>query len=268
MLLDRYAEEARRKNVRLVSSCGFDSIPADLGVLFTVNQLPAGKPIHVSGYLKVKAVFSGGTERSAIKSLVPPRTNGAAALPAVTGGRRVRLTTTKVQRRPELDGWSAPLPTIDGSVVLRSASSLDRYGPDFSYAHHFVYPSLGSLVAAAWVFGTLAILVRFAVLREFILKFVKKSGQGPTEEQMQKSWFSIRFVAECDGQIRETEVSGGDPGYGETSKMLAESALCLVEDRESLPARAGVLTPAECMGDALLRRLQRVGPRFRVVEAS
>jgi saccharopine dehydrogenase (NAD+, L-glutamate forming) len=265
MLLHRYSEEAAKKNVRLVSSCGFDSIPADLGVLFTVNQLPSGKPIRVSGFMTLKAVFSGGTERSAIKSMAAPPGAVADAVPLVTAGRRVRLVTTKVQHRPEVGGWAAPLPTIDGSVVLRTASSLERYGPDFGYSHHYVHGSLGSLLAAAWVFGTLAILARFTVLREFLLKLVKKSGQGPTPEQMQQSWFKLRFVAECDGQILHTEVAGGDPGYGETSKMLAESALCLVEDRDSLPARAGVLTTAECMGDALLARLQRVGPRFRVL---
>jgi short subunit dehydrogenase-like uncharacterized protein len=75
----------------------------------------------------------------------------------------------------------------------------------------------------------------------------------------------MRFEAECAGQTLTTEVSGGDPGYGETSKMLAESALCLAMDRASLPGRAGVLTPAEAMGEPLLTRLTQAGLRFEVV---
>ena len=82
---------------------------------------------------------------------------------------------------------------------------------------------------------------------------------------MSRSWFKLQFVAECGGQTVRTEVSGGDPGYAETSKMLAESALCLALDRDSLPARAGVLTPAEAMGDVLLERLQRAGLSFSVL---
>jgi short subunit dehydrogenase-like uncharacterized protein len=264
-LLRRYAEEAKRKNVRIVPSCGFDSIPADLGALFTVNHLPSGQPIRLSGYVRMKASFSGGTEQSAIKSLAPPRDRVDPVTPTASAGRRVRLVSSRVERRPELDAWTAPLPTIDASVVLRSAATLDRYGPDFSYAHNAVHGSLANVVLAFLVFGGLAFFARFAPLRALFLKLVKKSGEGPTAEQMSQSWFKVRFIAECAGQILQTEVSGGDPGYEETSKMLAEAALCLVQDRESLPARAGVLTPAEAMGEVLLGRLQRAGLRFRVL---
>ncbi len=265
LVLARYGEEAARRKVRIVSSCGFDSIPADLGALFTVSQLPSTRPIRLSGYMKLQGVFSGGTERSAIKALAPPRETMAARTPSPTAGRRVRLESAKVRRRADLGGWAAPLPTIDASIVLRSAAAIERYGPDFSYTHHVIHPTLAGLVGAYCVFGSLAFLVRFAPMRALLLKLVKKSGVGPTEAQMRRSWFKLRFVAECDGKILQTEVSGGDPGYGETSKMLAESALCLVRDRESLPVRAGVLTPAEAMGEALLGRLQRAGLCFRVL---
>lgn len=265
LLLGRYSEEAVRRNVRVVPSCGFDSIPADLGALFTVKQLPSGQPIRLQGYLKVKAAFSGGTERSAIKSLAPPPAGVKAIAPSVAAGRRVSLSKAKVERRPDLGGWASPLPTIDGKIVLRSAATIERYGPDFSYAHHALHSSLLILLLAGWFFGWLAVFARIGPLRELLLKLVKKSGQGPSEEQMSKAWFKLQFVAECAGQTVRTEVSGGDPGYAETSKMLAESALCLAFDRDSLPARAGVLTPAEAMGDVLLERLQRAGLRFSVL---
>jgi len=268
LLLARYSASAESQKVRVVPNCGFDSIPADLGAYFTVQKLPAGQPIRMSGYMKFKAAFSGGTERSALKSLVPPkdRVRVPPRLPA--RGRKVSLAKPSVRRRPDMNGWSAPLPTIDASVVLRSAASVDRYGPDFSYAHHVIHPSFLIMLAAFWFFGSLALFVRIAPFRAAFLNMAKKSGEGPSDEQMSRSWFKMRFEAECAGQTITTEVSGGDPGYGETSKMLAESALCLAQDRASLPARAGVLTPVEAMGEPLLARLTRAGLKFEVLGSS
>jgi short subunit dehydrogenase-like uncharacterized protein len=265
LLLARYSREAAERGVRVVPSCGFESIPADLGALFTVQKLPPGQPIRLSGYMKMDAKFSSGTEQSAIKSLAPPPNPIRAPALVVPSGRTVRAARSKVARRADLGGWSAPLPTLSPSVVLRSAASLDRYGPDFSYAHHVIHPSFLIMVAALWFFGSLAFLVRFAPFRALFLRIAQQPGRGPTEEQMRRSWFKMHFDAECAGQILRTEVSGGDPGYVETSKMLAESALCLVEDRATLPARAGVLTPAAAMGEALIPRLQRAGLKFEIV---
>ncbi|MET9871593.1 saccharopine dehydrogenase, partial [Streptomyces sp. NPDC006386] len=92
-----------------------------------------------------------------------------------------------------------------------------------------------------------------------------KPGDGPSPEKRAKSWFSVRFVGEGGGRRVYTEVSGGDPGYGETAKMLAESALCLAFD--DLPKTAGQVTTAVAMGDALTGRLQAAGIRFRVAAA-
>jgi len=92
----------------------------------------------------------------------------------------------------------------------------------------------------------------------------KTPGEGPSEARRASSWFKIRFVGEGGGKRVVTEVSGGDPGYSETSKMLAESALCLAFDE--LPQTSGQVTTAEAMGDALLARLQQAGISFEVVE--
>ena len=90
-------------------------------------------------------------------------------------------------------------------------------------------------------------------------------GDGPSEsEQRAKSWFKVRFVGEGGGRRVVTRSSGGDPGYGETSKMLAESALCLAQD--DLPQTAGQVTTAVAMGDELIGRLQRAGIGFEVLE--
>ena len=156
-----------------------------------------------------------------------------------------------------------PLPTIDPVTVLRSARALDRYGPDFSYSHYLAVKRLPVLIGLAGGAAGAILLAQLPPTRKALFK-LKSSGEGPSPEQRAKSWFRVRFRAQADGRTVRTQVSGGDPGYGETSKMLAESALSLAFDE--LPQRAGQLTPAVAMGDALLGRLQRAGIKFEVLD--
>jgi saccharopine dehydrogenase (NAD+, L-glutamate forming) len=106
-------------------------------------------------------------------------------------------------------------------------------------------------------------LAQIPPARTWLLK-QKAQGSGPTQEQMDKAWFKVRFVGEGGGERVVTEVAGGDPGYAETSKMLAESALCLAND--DLPETAGQVTTAQAMGDALIERLDGAGITFTVLE--
>jgi short subunit dehydrogenase-like uncharacterized protein len=266
----RHNEQAESSGARLVHSCGFDSIPYDLGVLFTVAQLPEGAPISISGYGRVGATFSGGTYHSAIHIMgrlrqgakVARERNAKEPRPS---GRRVRLVAGRPHRSDEAGGWAAPVPTIDPQHVLRSARALDRYGPDFSYSHYMVTKRLTTLAGLGIGAGAAVALAQVPPTRKALLK-IKDPGEGPSEEQRAKSWFRVRFVAESDGRRLVTEVSGGDPGYTETSKMLAESALCLAHDE--LPQRSGQLTTAVAMGQRLIDRLSRRGIEFRVVESA
>jgi short subunit dehydrogenase-like uncharacterized protein len=155
------------------------------------------------------------------------------------------------------------MPTIDPQVVLRSARALERYGPDFSYGH---YLAIKRLPVAAGLVGGIAgtfALAQIPPARKFLVGR-RPPGQGPTVEQRQKGWFKVRFVGEGGGSRVVTEVAGGDPGYGETSKMLAESALCLAHD--DLPQTAGQVTTAAAMGGPLRERLERRGITFTVLE--
>jgi short subunit dehydrogenase-like uncharacterized protein len=259
-----YHEQARRNGARLVHSCGFDSIPHDLGVLYTVGLLPEGVPLKVQGFVKAGGTFSGGTYHSAINAfgrLVQSRQVAAERQRAEEkpAGRRIRGLSGPPRREEVAGGWVLAVPTIDPVVVLRSASALERYGPDFSYGHYFAFkrlPSLAGLMAGG---GTLIALAQVPPARNLLLKF-KDPGDGPTPEQREKAWFKVRFLGEADGTRVVSEVSGGDPGYGETSKMLAQSALCLA--RDELPETAGQVTPAAAMGQALIDRLQSAGIKF------
>ncbi len=263
-----YHAQAQRTGARLVHSCGFDSIPYDLGVLYTVMRLPEGVPLRVQGFVRAGGTFSGGTFHSAVHIM------GRLAQGATVARERRRVEDRPVHRRirgvsgrphhvPAVGGWVVPLPTIDPQTVLRSARALDRYGPDFTYEHYLVVkrlPAVGGLAAGA---GAVIALAQLAPTRNLLLK-LKDPGEGPTPEQREKGWFRVKFIAQAGGeQPITTEVSGGDPGYGETSKMLAEAALCLARDQ--LPERAGQLTPAVAMGPPLIGRLQRAGIGFRTV---
>jgi short subunit dehydrogenase-like uncharacterized protein len=264
-----YHEQAERSGARLVHSCGFDSIPYDLGVQFTVERLPEDMAISIDGFMRTKASISGGTYQSTIEILSRLRSGSKVArerrrLEGDPVGRRVRGISGRPHPDQFAGGWAVPFPTLDPATVLRTARALDRYGPDFSYSHYAVVGPLPMLVGLGAAAGAAVALVQIPPARDALLK-LKGSGEGPSEERRAKSWFSIRFAAHTGhGAELRTEVNGGDPGYTETSKMLAESALCLAHD--DLPERAGQLTPAVAMGPALRRRLVAAGIEFKVLD--
>jgi short subunit dehydrogenase-like uncharacterized protein len=269
MWIEHHAE-AERTGARIVHCCGFDSIPHDLGAYFTVKQLPEGVPLTVNGYVRSNASFSGGTYHSAINGFGRARQTLAAAKERKRAeqrpaGREVHSAPARVRHDAERGGWVVPLPTIDGPIVRRSAAALDRYGPDFTYGHNMLAKRLASVAALAAGVSTGFTLAQLPPTRKLLLK-MKTPGEGPSAEKREKSWFRVVFVGEGGGKRVVTEVRGGDPGYGETSKMLAESGLCLAFDE--LPQRSGQLTTAVAMGDALLERLQKAGISFEVVESS
>lgn len=265
----RHHAEAVRTGARLVHACGFDSIPHDLGAWFTVRQLPTDGPVTVDGYVRAGGRFSAGTYHSALTafSRTAQMSRAAKARRAVEPppvGRRVRAVPGKVGRTAEIGMWAVPLPTIDPQVVRRSAAACPEYGPDFRYRHFAAVKRLPTVLAAGVGLAGVVGLVKLPPTRRWLLGRLT-SGQGPSAQQRAKSWFQVRFVGTGGGRTVLTEVAGGDPGYDETAKMLAESALCLAFD--DLPRTAGQVTTVTAMGDALLDRLVRAGITFRVVGA-
>ncbi|QGG40817.1 saccharopine dehydrogenase family protein [Aeromicrobium yanjiei] len=263
----KYDAVARETGARLVHACGFDSIPYDLGVLYTVEQLPEGVPIDVKGYIRAGGTASGGTYHSAVGAFSRIRQAAAAAAERRKNeprpeGRTVRGGGGTIGRGAGGKGWALPLPTIDPQIVLRSARSLDRYGPAFTYSHFAQFKKLPMLA------GTLAgaaVVVAGAQLRptRSLLLKLRDQGDGPDEAKREASWFSLRLIGEGGGRTVTTQVSGGDPGYTETAKMLSESALCLAFD--DVPKVSGQTTTAVAMGDPLIERLQAAGITFRTL---
>jgi short subunit dehydrogenase-like uncharacterized protein len=266
----RHHQRALDSGARIIHCCGFDSIPHDLGAYFTVKQLPEGVPLRVEGFVRAGGQFSGGTFHSAVNAFarvrqlqkVSAERRRAEPRPA---DRKVRAITSRPRHDSALGGWAVPMPTIDPMVVRRSARAVERYGPDFGYGHNIVLKKLPMVVGLGAGVAGLFALAQLPPTRAWLLNR-KQPGEGPTPEQREKGWFKVRFIGEGGGSRVVTEVAGGDPGYGETAKMLAESALCLAYD--DLPATAGQVTTVTAMGDALTERLQRAGITFSVLERS
>ncbi|WP_328603137.1 saccharopine dehydrogenase NADP-binding domain-containing protein [Amycolatopsis sp. NBC_00345] len=262
-----YHAKAAETGARLVHCCGFDSIPHDLGAHYTVQQLPEGVPLQVDGYVRVGARPSGGTLLTAMTSFAryPQMTRAArerAAAEPANAGRTVRTPAGTPHRAPGTRHWAVPLTTIDPQIVGHSARASERYGPDFRYRHFAAFAHLPSVAAGAVGMGALLAASQVPPARRALSRLLAP-GQGPSPERRARSWFSVRFEGNGGGEHVTTEVSGGDPGYDETAKMLGESALCLAFDE--LPETAGQVTTATAMGDALIGRLSRAGMTFRTL---
>ncbi|MFI2411123.1 saccharopine dehydrogenase family protein [Streptomyces sp. NPDC018947] len=262
----RYDARARETGARLVHACGFDSVPHDLGVYFTVRQLPEGVPLSVDGFVSAGASFSGGTFASALGQFARGRQMRAAARDRRRHeprpvGRRAVAPAGAPRYAGEVGAWALPLPTLDPQVVRRSAEALDRYGPDFRYRHYAAVRRLPVAVGGTAVMGALVAAAQVPPVRRGLSALIKP-GEGPSPQKRARSWFRVRFVGEGGGRRVFTEVSGGDPGYDETAKMFAEAALSLALD--DLPPTAGQVTTAVAMGDALTERLRSAGITFRV----
>ena len=256
-----------RSGARIVHACGFDSMPHDLGAYFTVQQLGGKDPIELRGVVRSNAQFSGGTFHSAVGAMTRALQMREAMKErrkkeGRPEGRRSRAVAGKPHRDSVLSYWLLPLPTIDPFVVARSGAALDSYGPDFRYSHYAGLKTLRNTVVGAAAVSSLVAAVQVPPVRNFLKKRIKQ-GEGPSKQRRARSWFTVDFVAGSDGETLHTRVSGGDPGYDETAKMLAESAMCLALDDN--PTTAGQVTTAVAMGDNLLARLQKAGMRFEVL---
>jgi short subunit dehydrogenase-like uncharacterized protein len=264
----KYDAAAKASGAKLVHCCGFDSIPHDLGAYFTVLQLPENVPIAVESRVRASGMISGGTFYSALNGMghakqtidalrarkkVEPRPEG----------RRIGSVKPGLRKDSSTGMWVAPLPTIDQAIVERSAAAVDRYGPDFKYGHNYAAKRLPTVFVGTAAVASVFLMAQIPPARKGLMKLIPP-GTGPSAEKRAKSWFRVEFVGTGGGKTVRTAISGGEPGYDETSKMLAESALALALD--VTPERSGQLTPVAAMGDALLERLPKAGIKIEVLD--
>jgi short subunit dehydrogenase-like uncharacterized protein len=267
----RYHEDAVRTGARLVHCAGFDSVPHDLGAYLCAKQFSGEEPLTIVGAVRASAEFSGGTFQSAVGGFGTLRQSAKVASQRRTveasrspRGRRVHVKMGAPYRDAATGRWLAPLPTIDPQIVARSAAALPAYGPDFTYDHRMAAKRLATVVGLGIGAGVLLAATAIPPVRKQLVK-LKASGTGPSPERRASSWFNVRMTGTSPSQHAVVEVRGGDPGYDETAKMAAETALSLLLD--DTPAVAGQVTTAVACGDALLARLEAAGITFEVMES-
>lgn len=270
----KYHSIAEQNKAKIINCCGYDSIPADLGTYFTIKQLPAEEPKEVECFISVNSKdlqsglqsFSGGTWHSALGFMNPEELNrqnlSFERIQSKLINRKIAPIPTQFRLREETNTFGAPLPFVDVEVVLRSAANMEEYGPDFKYGHYAAISSVPLLLGGIFATAALFAMAQIPPVKNLLYSF-RESGEGPDEEIRNTNTFCHSFVGKSATRTIKTEVRGGDPGYGDTSKMLGESALCLLQD--AVPERYGVITTSYAMGDALIARLQKAGILFYTV---
>ena len=289
--IDEFDTVAKRTGARIIHSCGFDSIPSDLGVfaLHQASLVDADGSLGDTrlGVVSIRGGFSGGTAASALTGLEVAGKNRAlariaadpyslspdrAAEPSPGDGRDIQVANYDRGLR----SWVSPfiMATVNTRVVRRSNALLD-----YAYSKHFRYHEVMAngggpqgLVGAAALTGGMAAgfaAVSVGPTRSLISRVIPKPGEGPDEETRRTGKFAMRLVSEtADGRRYDGLVAAqGDPGYQATAMMISQCALALVHDTDRLPDRAGVLTPASGLGTAGMERLRTAGMRIEATPA-
>lgn len=285
--IDTADATAKETGARIVHTCGFDSIPSDIGTLLLHEAAESGGHggLGETSYVvkRTRGGLSGGTIDSArttvdvVKKDPPARKilGDPYALSPDRGadpdGRDER-DSLKPIRDERLGGWLAPfvMGSVNTRVVRRSNALLGHaYGPAFRYRELMLTGSgpLGLAKASGTSAGIAGMFTGMAApgARQLLDRVLPEPGEGPSEEAREKGFFNIDVhTTTADGTRLRCEIRApGDPGYKATAVMLGESALCLALD--DLPDAAGVLTPATAMGQPLADRLNAAGHRYEVV---
>ena len=275
-MIDQHHEKAASKGVRIIPSCGYDSIPSDIGTYFAVSQFD--KPVsRVDVYQEAVGSASGGTTETMFTiGNVPKKMREPFVLNPQNSvsdiQRKLSKDGFKIQKIEQLDGWSgAGLMAIANTRVVRRSAALMQqnkkpYGKDFTFGEHGLFKT--KKLAKITSYGLLfAVMIIASPLRHIVRPFLLKPGEGPSKEARDKGWFRSTFIAQAeDGEQKTCSIYGsGDPGYKSTSKLVCESALVLAKS-DNLPGGdqyGGVLTSAVGLGDELISRLKTAGIEFK-----
>lgn len=276
-MIEHHHEAARANGTKIVHTCGFDSIPSDMGVFFMQKEAKR-KTGHGAKQIKMRVGtfaggFSGGTyasltdmmEKAAIdKNVMDILLNPYGLNPAGEQNGPDEPDLQHVVYDDASNSWIYPfvMAGINTKVVRRSnALGGYPYGQDFRYDEAvlsgagFIGRVKGILTARAT--GIIMLAKPGSLMKKGLDWLMPKPGEGPSKEKREAGFYNLKFIATlADGSSAVGKVTGDmDPGYGSTAKMMAESAMCLAEDE--IPDIGGVLTPSIAMGEALLERLQK-----------
>jgi len=276
-LIDRFHELSEKKGNRIIPSCGYDSIPSDLGVYFCHQSLK--KPIKsIDSFHAANGGISGGTVETGFTMkdyktkhnlsdsfLLNPNNS------YTTVQKEKSKDTFSIKKINELNKWSAPfiMAVANTRVVRRSAALLESkqngYGPNFVYNEYMMANKFSSALLITVGLAILS-LIMFSPLRKLFRPLFPKPGMGPNENVQENGWFESIFIVKTeDNEKYKFRLYGdGDPGYKSTARFICESALCLACNEDELPngSNGGVLTSASGLGDILIKRLKNAGILF------
>ena len=287
-MIDQYQTAAEASGAKIVHTCGFDSIPSDIGVYF-LQQCMREKYLAQAAEIKYRVVSSAGgvsggtvasmmnmmdeakTDKSIFETLQDPYALNPLNQPRGPDGNDQMGTVYDHDFRQ----WTGPfmMAGINTRVVRRSNALLNySYGREFRYSEAILTGSgPGGYIRALLVAlgtGLMGLLAALGPTRALLKKMLPAPGEGPSEQARNTGHFNIELLGKHaldeSKNIRIRVTGDKDPGYGATSKMLAESAVCLAMD--SLTEGGGFLTPASAMGDQLVKRLQqKAGMGFHMI---
>ena len=286
-MIGAHQKLAEASGARIVHACGFDSIPSDMGVFYCQQKM---KEMHnvVSNSIscrikKFKGGYSGGTiasmvamldEVSGDKRLLRKVADAYALIPEGSHRGNDTWDQTKAVYDRNFNCWTVPfvMAGVNMRVVRRSNALLDfLYGKDFCYNESLLLSArVGKLKAGLVAFSSGLSMKALTIkpLRSLILRNMPAPGEGPSKQRRETGFYNMLFHAAHPTDNSKSFVAelygDRDPGYGSTSKMLGESAVCLAKDQ--LNCGGGLWTPSSAMGSSLLQRLQKyAGLHFSIV---
>mgnify|MGYP001202780945 FL=1 len=273
-IIDKYHLKAKENKIKIINSCGFDSIPSDMGVFYSQKRIFEKTGEYASKInmrvASAKGGISGGTYNSLSNVLDEARVDkevqktltnpyGLNPINKQIGSDNVDLQKVIFDKISK--SWIAPfvMAGINTKIVRRSHALINfKYGSDFSYDEAIltgrgIFGQIKGYMTLIPIF--LATRKKGSVIKKIVDYFMPKSGEGPSEKTRINGYYNLRFYLTHQNKIYISKVIGDmDPGYGSTSKMLAESAVCLAIDKTT--ENYGILTPSVALGDALLKRLK------------
>jgi len=286
-LIDNYHDVAKKNGTNIVPMCGCDSIPSDIGTHYLVTYMKDKNKNADVRSVRAQWLFdadlSGGTyatmmelwkNKSWVKAFMDPY--------ILNPDRKALSKASAVEEKDEVavrydrdaKAFTSPfiMAAMNTRVVRRSAALLAAdgkgYGPEFTYNEIHQHSSFIKFVRHMIYIVLVTLLMMFSFGRVLLKKFyVPAQGSGPSRKKLDSFYFHVTLkgkYTDKDEKPVVARIDGGDPGYVDTAKMVAEAAMCLAKER--IPGNGGVLTPATAFGNVIVDRLNNVGVTFQIVE--
>ena len=286
-MITKYQNTAKESGAKIVHTCGFDSIPSDIGVYFLQKNMRELYGVNAKQIKYRTRGFSGGASGGTVDSLMSmmEQAKKDSSILKIIANPYALNDKEKGLDGPDkmspyfdkdFDAWDGPfiMAGINTRVVRRTNELLNNiYGDNFEYNEGSITgkgpKGLIGATTSGMVTGGMAGMAAFSPTRSILKSFLPKPGEGPSEETMENGFFEIELLGihptDRDKDMRVWIYGDKDPGYKSPAKMISESAMALAQD--DLDVGGGFWTPASAMGDTLINRLPNAGVTFKIMDS-